>query len=201
MLATVRCDEDTQAADTLIDAWHPLIVVIAHPGSLSRTERKRLLGKLLLNHEGSSTDNKPYHRRNVKCSHTELGGVTTSVWHFVHLVRSSHPELSQEAIMMTPEFSRSLQTALQDTVGELKGRTVEFEEARTARPLTGTHVVGNASIRRVMKPRPVYDALALAPDVGQLPREDRTIWVRANSVFGRKSKAGWKEKVVRPVVP
>ncbi|KAL7532942.1 hypothetical protein ACHAXR_006517 [Thalassiosira sp. AJA248-18] len=103
--------------------------------------------------------------------------------------------------MMTPQFSRPLQTALHDTIGEFRDRAVSFDKVLSTKPLHGPHVAGYASIHGRMDKKAVFDTSCAAPDVGSLPWNERTIWVEANSVYGRRSSAGIKRKVIRPVDP
>ena len=48
------------------------------------------------------------------------------MWHFVHLTYIEGG-LEKDAIMMAPQFSRPLQTALDNTQGALRGKAVMFE--------------------------------------------------------------------------
>ena len=87
--------------------------------------------------------------------------------------------------MMAPQFPRPLQTALYDTLGELKRRTVRFENAQGAMPpKDAPHVLGFASIANVMEKTQVFDASKLGPDIGSLSHAERRIRVSANSVYG-----------------
>ena len=89
--------------------------------------------------------------------------------------------------MMAPRFSCPLQTDLDDTQGALRGKAVVFEPTRESQA-PQDNIVGHASIVRQMGRTPVYDAGKFGPDISSLPRDQRIIWVRANSVFGRGTK-------------
>ena len=96
--------------------------------------------------------------------------------------------------MMAPQFSRSLQTALQDNIGGTKWKTNELDRTSTVARLQGSNIMGYISNkRRGLHRTAVYDSSCLAPDVGRLSREKQMIWVNANSVYGRG------EKVTRPI--
>ena len=95
--------------------------------------------------------------------------------------------------MMAPQFSRPLQTALDDTQGTVRGRTVVLEPPnKEVSPRGDTAITGYASMKNKFRWSPVYDATKLAPDIGMLLVNEQLIWVEANSIF---LKGG---KVVRP---
>ena len=155
---------------------------------------------------GSGPAQALYHKRDDHATHSDFGGVTTSSWHFVHLTRTSHPHLFQQAIMMPPQFSCPLQTALQDTIGAPRGKTVVVEKVTSTQPLSGTHVIGMAHFRgtRSSPPTdkcPIFDANGLAPVLGKLARDRRAIWVSANSVYGRRHQGASKKPAIRPIIP
>ena len=114
-----------------------------------------------------------------------MGGVTESEWHFVHLNRLE-TELSKEAVMMAPQFSRPLQTALDNTRGPISGRKLVFE-ARSRAPLP-QNIAGYVTIPRLVHQAPVFNTDYLVPDVEALCIEDRSIWVQAKSVFAKANK-------------
>jgi len=103
-------------------------------------------------------------------SHSAIGGVTNTMWRFMHLVRPSElGESAKQAIMMTPHFSRPLQTALQDTFGKSRLKSVKFEEVSTAAPLSGCSIAGYVTDEKTGVREPVYDLSGSAPDIGMLP--------------------------------
>ena len=111
------------------------------------------------------------------------------MWHFVHL---THIEcgLEKDAIMMAPQFSRPLQTALDNTQGALRRKTVVFEPTRKSQA-PQDNIVGHVSIVRQMGRTPVYDAGKFGPDISLLPQDQQVIWVRVNSVLGKDTKVVW----------
>jgi len=90
--------------------------------------------------------------------------------------------------MMAPQFLRPLQTALQDTLGESALKSVKFEQASTAAPLSGSSITGYVSSEKRGFREPVYDSSGSAPDIGTLPRDNRNFWVAANSVYDPNRK-------------
>ena len=128
------------------------------------------------------------HRKDRKVRHTDVGGVTEAVWYFVHLNRIEGG-LPKGAIMMVPQFSRPLQTALDDTQCAVRGRTVVFETPdQEVSPRGNTVITGYASMKNEFCRSPVYDATKLAPDIGMLPVNEQLIWVEANSIFLKRGK-------------
>ena len=191
MLATIMNNEDATEVMALFKRWQPLIAVIAMPSSSSRRERASWAKA-----GGPGTLNKQYIRRDIDCTHSDIGGVTTASWHFVHYSRDEVIGPTQ-AVMMAPDFPRPLQSALHDTFGGYKkGRKLVFEKTATTAPLSGPNVIGYASIVNQMHRVPVYDASGLAPDISRLSGEEKYVWVRANSVYGSKQDS---KKVLRAV--
>lgn len=180
MACTIRSKCDAGVAADLFKLWQPLIAIFAVPASISRKER----GPWFASIQAGASPPLDYQRKYVTLSHSATEGVTTSKWHFVHLSRrSALGELSKQAIMMKPQFSRPLQTALQDTIGRSRLKSLVFEKAATAAPLHGNSIVGYVSSDIRGLKAPVYDSAGLGPDIGALPKEERWIWVNANSVY------------------
>ena len=160
--------------------WRPLIAILALPSSLPRS--KRIAYSVFK--EGPFIQ-EGYCRRDIKTTHSSVGGVTEAEWYFVHFNRLGI-DLGKEALMMAPQFSRPLQAALDDTRGPPPGKKVVFE-ARKSTPLP-KNIACHVTIPRLVHKAPVYDTRYLAPDVGTLPGKDRSIWVQASSVFTPRSK-------------
>ena len=118
-LGTIRVSEDTADDGDLFKNWSPLIAIIALPSTILRKERKALWNEF---------ENEGYTKMDIKCRHADFGGVTHAAWHFMHLSRPPKGCMNTQAIMMTPQFRRSLQTALDDTQGHVKGGAVVFEK-------------------------------------------------------------------------
>ena len=116
LLATIQDDGDAEDVRALFEAWQPLIVIIALPSNLSRKKRS-----IYSSFKNGSLNRIGYQRKDVKVRHEDVGGVTESAWHFVHFNRIKNGP-PQGAIMMAPQFSCLLQTALDDTQGAIRGK-------------------------------------------------------------------------------
>lgn len=182
MLGTINGAKDAAAVSSLFKKWQPLIAIIAIPDSIKFELRVQCFASIP---DGSSE----YNKRNIKLSHSAIGGVTNSVWHVLHLSRRSVlGVLTKQALMMAPQFLRPLQTALQDTLGESALKSVKFEQASTAAPLSVSSITGYVSSEKRGFREPVYDSSGSAPDIGTLPRDNRNFWVAANSVYDSNRK-------------
>lgn len=194
MLCTIASLLDADDGAQLFRHWQPLIAIVAVPSSLSRKCREAFIRRF----QASSGDY--YSRRDIHCSHSDIGGVTSSRWHFYHFSRTQEMgDTSKQAVMMAPQFSRHLQTALDDTIGDSKWKNAQFDKVHSTEPLFNStcHITGYVSSKSgVFERSPVYSSDHLAPDVGSLTRDERMIWVYANSVY---SKPG--EKLARQIVP
>jgi hypothetical protein len=167
LLATLHGIEDAQDVRALLEAWQPLIAIIALPSTSSRSDRNQWLKTVFPFEVHPGLNQQPYHRKDVTCRHTELGGVTTSLWHFVHISRLGQVPPNKQAIMMAPEFSRALQTALQDTLGApYKGKRPVFEPTHTVRPLKGvnTAVLGVTIEQQSLMPQVSLQILGNCPE-------------------------------------
>ena len=168
-MGTILTEAESSDFKTLFELRKPLIAIVAVPSSIPAKTRRSWVTSF------SRTLVSCYVTRDISCSHNDIGGVTTSRWNFHHLSR--YKELGgipKQAIMMAPQFSRSLQTTLQDTIEGSKWKTVEFDKISTVSPLHGCNIVGYVSNeRRGLHRTEVYDSSCLAPDVGRLPREKK----------------------------
>ena len=183
MLGTINGAKDAAAVSSLFKKWQPLIAIIAIPDYIKYDVRMGCFSTILL---GLASE---YNKRKIRLSHSAIGGVTNSVWHVLHLSRRSVlGALTKQALMMAPQFLRPLQTALQDTLGESALKSVKFEQASTAAPLSGSSITGYVSSEKRGFREPVYDSSGSAPDIGTLPRDNRNFWVAANSVYDPNRK-------------
>ena len=115
MMGTILTEAESSDFKTLFELWKPLIAIVAVPSLIPAKTRRSWVTSF------SRTLVSCYVTRDISCSHNDIGGVTRTRWNFYHLSR--YKELGgipKQAIMMAPQFSRSLQTALQDTIGGTK---------------------------------------------------------------------------------
>ena len=99
--------------------------------------------------------------------------------HVVHLTRSQDPR-AKPPMMTVKSYPRTLQTVLDDTLGGDQ-RVSSFEKREDMDGLP----IGVVTFKRIAKQVPVFSAASLGPDISALAVEERTIWVRANSVRSR----------------
>ena len=157
-----------------MESWRPAVIFGVVGGG--RSARNRLcasMNKLLR----TSHDFFLYDR----LKHAQLGGVTAARCQVMVWTRKD-AGVRRESLMMAEEYSRSIQTALDDTVG------ADLEEPQLNEPRLGevlpSHAVGflnDAGRGR----RPVYDGRGMAPDVSALPPDDRRVLVLTSSTFAR----------------
>ena len=179
-MATPR---DSEEICRLLERWQPLIAIVAFSPALTRPQRDKLLRAQTL------PAKRGYYRLRLRLKHTEVGGVSTAVRNFVHFSRLGGP-FTKEAAMMVPQYSHTLQTALDDTIG-WPAKQVVFEDPVPGQPLPA-NAVGFAIEGRRGPRHPVFDGKGRAPDIGALPENARHIWVRCFSARGRG------KPVVRP---
>ena len=171
MLATVSNLEESVDMNKLFYLWKPLICIIAFPVALTRAQRAKFLPTLPNN----------YHSKSFLRKHNiDHGGVTLSQWVFVHLSRL-HGDIPKEAIMTASTYGRVIQTALDDTVGRHHTRVV-LEPLSEDEPPRSDGAIGRIRVRAGSDLQLVYDSDGLAPDIGNLPRDQRHLWVRAHSI-------------------
>ena len=137
---------------------------------------------------GKGMSNGPFDVEGYFCfvkqvKHHEVGGVTPSGWWVVHLSHR-HQITSFCSLMTMSNYSRPLQTALDDTVGAgvtLGSGTARFEPKAEASMLP---VGAIGMLRKHRAPKAlVFDGEGQGPDLGTLPRKDWYFWVRASSVY------------------
>ena len=137
MMGTVLNEAESSDFKTLFQLWKPVVAIIAVPSSIPAKTRRSWVTSF------SGTLRLCYVTRDISCSHNNIGGVTTSKWNFYHLSRYKElGGISKQAIMMAPQFSRSLQTALQDTIGGTKWKTDELDKTSMVAPLQGINIMG-----------------------------------------------------------
>ena len=176
LLATVGTQCDADDVDRLFTLWQPLIAIVAFPITLNRAQRAKF--------QPTRTDQ--YQVRDYIMRHAHFGGVTQTIWRFVHFSRIEI-EVPKEAIMTARTYGWSLQTSLDDTIGASPVNVKLEPNLHNEGDSQGIIVVGSVTLNthkhkggNVIKQ--VYDSDGLAPDVGCLPPIDRFIWVKATSV-------------------
>ncbi|KAL7525888.1 hypothetical protein ACHAXR_001204, partial [Thalassiosira sp. AJA248-18] len=160
--------------ERLFTLWQPLIAIIAYPGDLNRAQRLQLLS---LRPAG-------YQRLDLSIQHSVTGGVTQAKWRFVHLSRMEGVSLTEDAIMMAPQYSQAMQTALDDTIGG-DAKAVEFETLVEGEPFSKL-ALARVTLDKGKKMKLLFDSQGLAPDVGHMPVAERYFWVQANSCMSPK---------------
>ena len=170
LLASIHETHDASILAKLFHKWKPAVAILAFPGKLSR----RQVLELAPSHEGF------YKQLTLKPHHSNVGGVTATTWHVVHLSRISCGLQGPQSMTMT-HYPRTLQTALDDTLG---GDHVyqSFESP----PSAEGGIVGMVSPYKISSLKPVYSADMLGPDLSLLKAADRFFWVKANSVRSRQ---------------
>jgi hypothetical protein len=181
LFATIRRESDATIVGKLFEAWQPTTAVLALPSCLTRSQFYAF-SKFGGKDANTPSKSKEYSRFYTSISHKEVGGVTSSRWSIVVLLRH-HRISSKKSLMTTTDYPICLQTALDDTKGSRYGRTPKFE----ARP-EGSELppLAIGIVKLAGKTCPVYDGRGLAPDLGLLDWDVRQLWVRAASVFSRK---------------
>ncbi|KAL7534634.1 LOW QUALITY PROTEIN: hypothetical protein ACHAXR_008891, partial [Thalassiosira sp. AJA248-18] len=165
--ATIREDSDARKAKALFQTWRPLIAIFALPSCLSRS---RMLSFTRGTRGDRPLQNPDYQRLVVNVRHHEVGGVTNTNWRFMYLSRLGlGTQLTRELIMIAPQYPRSLQTSLDDTLGSTFGQgQVQFEKLRL-KEAPRDNVIGYVSVKRQTVRAPVYDSNGQAPDIGNMP--------------------------------
>ena len=165
-LGTLLNLDDQQLFQHLFLRWRPAISVVAVPGNLSRKNVINLFTYLP----------PKYQKRIFTARHPDFGGVTTSRWHIVKISRLSKPL----TVMTMSNYPRTLQTALDDTVGT-DSEKVTFE------PQEGLaqNVVGFIRHRKCRWKAHVFDSNGLGPDLFAWGQKPTDLWVRARSVMSK----------------
>ena len=175
VLTTLQTQQESEDLCLLLERWRPLIVIAAYPSTTSRARGRKLLPW-----------NPPdYHRSSLlHLLHSATGGVTTASWNFFHLHRLGD-QFPNEAIMMAPQYPRTLQTALDDTLpgfapaeGNRRGGLALEPPDESGEPVDN-NAIGMVTLRGHDNRHPVFDGNGRAPDISQL--KDKQIWVLANS--------------------
>jgi len=168
-LTTVHTIEDASLSNQLFDAWKPWVAIFAYPGHLTRREG---LQQLLPPPQTS------YEKRMITCRHCQVGGVTSSRWHILHLSRL-HDHPSRPSLMTMNRYPRPLQTALDDVIGGMMEHQVPSFEVRAD---VGNDVIGLVTNRAGIQSH-VFSAAGVGPDLATLNKTERFFWVKAASVM------------------
>jgi hypothetical protein len=115
MMANLASSQDSVRVATLFKRWRPAIVILSVHASLSRNETLALLPL------GIPTS---YQKKMMTVCHQSVGGVTSTVWCFIHYTRWTGL-ISYPSIMTSITLPRTLQTALSDTFGLARGATLD----------------------------------------------------------------------------
>ena len=167
LAATIHEIDEATLVDKLFHKWRPAIALIALPCSLSKRQALSLL-----------PDHGVYYRQQMlRPRHSNVGGVTATSWHVVHLRRLTIETLEGPPSMTMNQYPRSLQTVLDDTLGS--NRVAESFENE---PSSEGSSVGQVRGQKSGNLQPVYSATRLGPDLSTMRARDRLIWVKANSV-------------------
>ncbi len=187
VLTTIHTPQESRDLCNLLDRWRPLIVIAALPPATSRARGRKLLPWC-----------PPSYKRTTfaPVSHPAVGGVTTARRVFYHLHRYGET-LPPEALMMAPQYPRTLQTALDDTLpgfgpaGGRRGGGLTLEPpGEPGRPGDGD-IAGTVTILGQESRHTVWDGEGRAPDISQM--QGKQIWVKANSCMSPS------RRVVRPL--
>ena len=150
--------EQAAMAGNRFNQWQPMIAIIALPSNLSRTQSNKLL---------THFDWHRYKRYRHILHHEAMGGVTRSCWYFWHLTR--HGNLfPSEKIMKDNWYARTLQTALDNTVGEgWQSQTLKvFSEGESR---AHHNAWGQLRVPRFDDWALIFDRDGLVPDLVDLP--------------------------------
>ena len=170
---TVLDSEQTAMSGKLFNLWQPLVAILALPSNLSRIHT----GKLLAYFDWQRY--KPYRHT---LHHEAMGGVTRSCWFFVHVTR--RVDLSPDKKIMTDDcYARTLQTALDDTVGKaVQMQTIKVFSKGESR--THHNAWGRVQVPQLDGWSLVFDSDGLVPDLVDLRLSwGEWFWVRARCVY------------------
>ena len=184
LLATLSiATQDATMIRDAIQKWRPKVLAVTCPLTISRKEFRNRL----------AIDPAVYQCiRTTTCSHDVFGGVTTSTWRLT--VSTCILELDNVTSGMTAGcYPRTLQTALDDTIGGLN-HVVRLEKGSTQSSAQGI-ACEQVWCTRTKQYQYVHEASALGPDLYGLTEDQRlNIWVKATSVFSQ-------DKVIRRITP
>jgi hypothetical protein len=171
MFAHAPSPKDIALAGTLLKRWQPAIAILSLGASMARSEALCCLPSDLPAF---------YHKRMMTYHHTAIGGVTTTVRHFVHYTRWNCVQ-SCPSLMTSDVLPRMFQTALADTYGPSGGGSFKAREGMTLTESIG--VLANSSGTTSV---PVFSDDKLGPDLALLPFENIRFLVLAHSVFSKQ---------------
>jgi hypothetical protein len=192
MLATIESPSDSAMIATLFQRWRPDLCILALPSSYSRS---KVLQAIPILSPG-------YKKTLFKTRHIDFGGVTTTEWHVIH-ISCRDDLLTKPTVMKMKSYSRSLQTALDDTLGGASGCL--FEPRGDLGPNLVGRVYTKSSGGTIEGRQPtcqvVYSAKGVGPDLSKITNVgDRHFWVKANSVMNQKDGVVSKERVQRALI-
>ncbi len=151
MAASVHDVEEAGVAICLFNHWLPAVAIFAYPPSFGRRESLAMSLSLRSN---------LYECKAMQFPHTDVGGVTASAWRIRHYTRLQECQ-SRPPIMKMKFYPRTLQTALDDTLGN--GVYHSFEPRKGPEVTVG--VVGGVHVGLPSGILPVYSAQSVGPDI------------------------------------
>lgn len=178
VLSTIDSKDQWDAVVSLLNEWKPsMCLIVWNRNALTRRA----------NHvwpEGMKRGGYAY--RQEWLNHSQFGGVTTSCWRMKFISRMSTVNLSIDDLTATM-YARSLQTALDDTVGSERGNHCYHVGGKVSDKLDdGVEVIGSVYTNGEGV-RPVYAATGLLLDFSLMKKEERrNLWVECKSVFSTK---------------
>lgn len=170
LFGTIRNEDedDCNLVAKLFEQWRPRVACLAFPPGRTRSQVLVRLPEF----------DQAYTKKLLCPRHQNFGGVTTSKWTIAHISRHAPFQHKGSApLMTTAPYKRPLQTALDDT--KRPSYRGKFEACQGL----PDSIAGYVKERESEAAAVVYDAKGLAPDVGELPPDERLIWVLSESVW------------------
>ena len=116
MLANLASSQDSDLVSSLFKRWRPAIAILSIHGSVSRLDTISMLPSALPAF---------YQKKMITICHQDIGGVTSARWRFIHYTRWQGVQSCPSLMTRDHTLHRTLQTALSDTIGAMRGRTFE----------------------------------------------------------------------------
>ena len=149
------------AINSLLQAWSPMDILLALPGHWSQNEVLNRLPVL----------SPAYHKCISRPQHADLGGVSQTVSHIIHLAKHAEP-IRLWDVMTVGHYRQQLQASLEDTVPGRPGLRYTLEESRRS------NYAGQVRIHKTGEMWPLLDGEELAPDLcGISSLQDLTFFV------------------------
>ena len=136
-----------------------MIAILAFPPHFNHQEIVELLYAL----------HPRYEEKTVRCRQTQVDGVTTMSWHFVHMSRLS-TQASHPTLMTMNVYPRHFQTVLDDILG---GRVCKQVNSFELREDFKVSVLGRLLDATSKEMVPVYLATKVGPNISEMKFEDR----------------------------